>query len=107
MTKSSRPMKKPPTVPKPFRLSSSNCRKGKEDSTPNTSQDREPVTKFKAKKVPNSHRVPFMVLHSTKNLTNPEKFNLRTDERSQSRHRSNSNKQEAKRDDEHSKEKYT
>lgn len=95
MTKSSMSMKKPPTVPKPFRLSSTNLNKKDRDKTPEISQERASKSyKFKAKKVPNSHRVPFMVLHSTKNLTNPEIFSLKTDERSQSRHRSNSGKQE-------------
>ena len=98
MTKTSLPMKKPPTVPKPFRLSASNCRKRKdEDVTPQGSQDRTPKATgtFKAKKLPKSHRVPFMVLHSTKNLTHPEMFSLKTKERSQSRQRSGSNKQDS------------
>lgn len=95
MTKSSMSMKKPPTVPKPFRLSSTNLNKKDRGKTPELSEERAPKSyKFMAKKVPNSHRVPFMVLHSTKNLTNPEIFSLKTDERSQSRHRSNSGKQE-------------
>lgn len=95
MTKSSMQTRKPPTVPKPFRLSSSNRNIIKRDKTPEVTKERVPkIFKFKAKKVPGSHRVPFMVLHSTKNLTNPEIFSLKTDERSQSRHRSNSNKQD-------------
>lgn len=102
MTKST-VQKKPPTVPKPFKLSTSNCRrKGEEDTTPNVSQDRTPkaTNSFRAKKLPKSHRVPFMVLHSTKNLTHPEEFSLKTNERSVSRHRSGSNKNDsATRDD--------
>jgi len=39
-----------------------------------------------------------MVLHSAKNLTQPETFNLRTNERSISRNRSDSNKQIQKED---------
>lgn len=85
--------RKPPTVPRPFRLSASNSRKKKEDTTPQGSEDRNPHYKsFKAKKVPHSHRVPFMVLHSAKSLTQPEKFTLKTDQRSVSKNRSSSNK---------------
>ncbi len=85
---------KPPTVPRPFRLSTSNTRK-KKDVTPQGSEDRNPHYKsFKAKKVPTSHRVPFMVLHSAKNLTQPETFALKTNERSVSKNRSSSNKKE-------------
>jgi len=94
ISKSTNQMKKPPTVPKPFRLSTSNSRKKEnEDTTPQGSQDRTPKASinFRATKLPKSHRMPFMVLHSTKNLTHPESFNLKTDERSQSRHRSDSN----------------
>ncbi|CAI2363975.1 unnamed protein product [Moneuplotes crassus] len=92
MSKSGVRARKPPTVPRPFRLSASNSRK-KEDTTPQGSEDRNPHYKsFKAKKVPHSHRVPFMVLHSAKNLTQPEKFTLKTDQRSVSKNRSSSNK---------------
>ena len=100
VSKVSRGIKKPPTVPRPFRLSTSNWRKKEENITPNGSEDREvkDKQKFKAKRVPYSHRVPFMVLHSAKNLTQPETFNLRTNERSISRNRSDSNKQIQKED---------
>lgn len=81
-------------MPKPFRLSTSNTRKHNNE-TSQGSEDRNPhYQSFKAKKVPNSHRVPFMVLHSAKNLTQPETFNLNTDKRSESRHRSSSNKED-------------
>lgn len=83
-------VKKPPTVPKPFRLSSSNRDKNKpRDVTPNGSDSHTPNsrTNFKAKEIPKSHNVPFIVLHSMKNLTHPETFRLKTNERSVSRQR--------------------
>ena len=78
---------KPPTIPKPFRLSSTN--RAKVESVSNKSNSRSPKSNkaFKAKEIPKSHRVPFMVLHSTKNLTKPENFKLHTDERSVSKNR--------------------
>ena len=88
-------MKKPPTVPKPFRLSSSNWRKSTEktESAYVEEMNKKLTTKkFQAKEIPKSHRVPFMVMHSTKDLTEPETFVLRTKQRSISKHRSNSNK---------------
>lgn len=87
-------VKKPPTVPKPFRLSSSNRDKNKvREVTPNESDSHTPNsrTNFKAKEIPKSHNVPFIVLHSMKNLTHPETFRLKTNERSVSRQRSGSN----------------
>jgi hypothetical protein len=87
-TASTKP-KKPPTVPKPFRLSSSNCRKPNVESLPS-----EPVVvaeskkyTFTAKTIPKSHRVPFMVMHSTKDLTQPAQPDLKTITRSNSRYR--------------------
>lgn len=48
----------------PFNLSSSNHSK-KLDETECPVQN----SKFKARKIPKNHKVPFMVFHSTKNLT--------------------------------------
>ena len=82
---------KPPTIPKPFRLSSSNRDKNKNrEVTPNESDSHTPNSRsnFKAKEIPKSHNIPFIVLHSTKNLTNPETFRLKTNERSVSKKRS-------------------
>ena len=54
-----------PTVVKPFKLSVSKTRDQPVDD------EETKVEYFKARKVPTSHRIPFMVLHSTKNLTTP------------------------------------
>ena len=41
--------------------------------------------KFKARRIPSTHRVPFVCFYSTNQLTKPKEFKLRTKERSTSR----------------------
>ena len=41
--------------------------------------------KFKARRIPSTHRVPFVCFYSTNTLTKPKEFKLRTKERSTSR----------------------
>lgn len=48
----------------PFNLSVSNRRR-----KPETEDDQPELSKFKARKIPKTHKVPFIVYHSTKNLT--------------------------------------
>jgi len=51
------------TSTKPFNLSQSNYRRKPRKDT-STEQN-----KFKAKKIPKTHKIPFVVYHSTKSLT--------------------------------------
>ncbi len=70
--------KKKPTRIKPFRLSASNS-KNREISNylkQKENEEKKTIRKFKARPIPTSHKVPFMVLHSTNTLTQPKGFSL-------------------------------
>ena len=57
--------RKQPTIFDPFKLSTSNYRR-----KPYKNENEENMKfKFKARQIPKTHKVPFMVYHSTKNLT--------------------------------------
>ena len=75
------------TKSQPFRLSSSNSKIRKNSYVKEKeAEERELVSrrKFRARKIPGTHKVPFMCFYSEHKLTTPQKVSLKTEQRSNS-----------------------